>query len=150
MTDPQSIKEYWYAWLPTIVASGAIMLLWVDIRAFKKTILDELSRITIDAEKKAKDLAFDTQQKAEKVARELHDFLFRSDGTTVYVPTITCGKERLDCQQDTCKKIDTIFYKLDEIVRTRDFAKDTMMQQMAETNKILALLSDRMKKITEK
>ena len=144
------MMEHLNAWLPTVVAGGAIALLWNDIRNFKKSILDQTERLAESTEAKAKLLAKETAEKADQVARDLRLALFRSDGETVYMPRVTCERDQIRCQTLTCGKIDGLAHKLDEMNAKRETAKEAQAAQMGDVKQGLALLNEQVEQLLEK
>jgi uncharacterized protein YceH (UPF0502 family) len=141
--------EHINAWLPTIIAGGAIALLWNDIRNFKKIIIDQTQSLADSTEEKVMTLAKETQEKVEQVAKDLHTALFRIDGETVYIPRVTCEREQSRCQTLTCGKIDSISHKLDDMNKQREYAKEMQTAQMGDIKQGLALLNEQVEQLLD-
>jgi uncharacterized protein YceH (UPF0502 family) len=144
------MMEHINAWLPTVVAGGAIALLWNDIRNFKKLILDQTQELAKSTEEKARALAKETSEKADQVAKEMRHSLFRIDGETVYMPRGACEREQSRCQTLTCGKIDGLAAKLDDMNSKREAAKEAQANQMGDIKQGLALLNEQVEQLLDK
>jgi hypothetical protein len=144
------MMEHINAWLPTVIAGGAIALLWNDIRGFKKVILEQTQVLATSTEEKARALAKETGEKAEKVSRDSRTALFRIDGETVYMPRIACEREQTRCQTLTCDKMDSLSNKLDDMNNKREAAKEMQAAQMGDIKQGLALLNEQVEQLLEK
>jgi len=110
------------SWVPTIVAGGALALLWNDIRNAKAQISEVVSSL-----KKA---------------------LFREDGITNYMPRLSCEREQGRCQQTTLAKIDAMSIKMDLMDQKREHAKELQTAQMGDVKKAIAVLSERVEQLS--
>jgi hypothetical protein len=113
-------------WIPTIVAGGALALLWNDIRNAKAQF------------------AF----KIDEVVNSLKKALFREDGITNYMPRLTCEREQGRCQQNTLAKIEAMSVKMDLMDTKREHAKELQTAQMGDVKQALAVLSERVEQLS--
>jgi hypothetical protein len=111
------------SWVPTIVAGGALALLWNDIRNAKAQI--------------------------SEVVASLKKALFREDGITNYMPRLSCEREQGRCQQTTLAKIDAMSLKMDLMDSKREHAKELQTAQMGDVKQALAVLSERVEQLSE-
>jgi uncharacterized protein YceH (UPF0502 family) len=96
------------AWLPTVVATGALGLIWLDLRRFK----------------------LDVSGKVEKINETLKRALYREDGTTNYIPRTECEKEQLRCRATLCGKIDAQTNILNSMESKRDRERETIFKEL--------------------
>jgi hypothetical protein len=76
----------WANWLPSMIAAGALGLVWADMRSFKKRNTAELKLLQTDFKKA----------------------LYDENGTTKYVPRGDCERQATSCQKVLCSKIDEL------------------------------------------
>lgn len=116
-----------HAWLPTLIAGGALALIWSDMRAAKRQLW----------------------QKLEEFSLEFKRALYRDDGTTHFMPRNGCEREQARCQANTCGKIEAISVKMDLMDAKREHAKEMAQNQMADVKQALAVLTERVEQLSE-
>ena len=116
-----------HAWLPTVIAGGALALIWADVRASKRQLGKRL----------------------EEFALDFRHALYRDDGTTHFMPRNGCEREQSRCQQITCGKIEAISVKMDLMDAKREHAKEQAQIQMADVGKALAVLTERVEELSK-
>jgi len=114
-------------WLPTVIAGGALALVWGDMRSTKRLLSGKFEDLT-NAFKKA---------------------LYREDGTTNYMPRQTCEREQTRCQAMTCGKIEAISVKMDLMDAKREQAKEQHTAQLGDVRQALAVLSERVEQLSD-
>ena len=114
-------------WLPTVIAGGALALVWGDMRSTKRQLSGKFEELT-NAFKKA---------------------LYREDGTTNYMPRPTCERGQARCQSITCGEIEAISVKMDLMDAKREHAKEQHTAQLGDVRQALAVLSERMEQLSE-
>jgi uncharacterized protein YceH (UPF0502 family) len=115
------------AWLPTGIAAGALALVWGDVRSTKRQLF----------------------VKVDVISDSFKKLLFREDGTTNYIPRISCEREQLRCQTLTCGKIGELSAKMDLMDSRRERAKDIQAEQMGDIKQALAVLSERVEQLSQ-
>ena len=114
-------------WIPTIVAGGALAILWNDIRNAKAQFATKI----------------------DEVVNSLKKALFREDGITNYMPRLTCEREQSRCQSTTLAKIEAMSVKMDLMDSKREHAKELQTAQMGDVKQALAVLSERVEQLSE-
>jgi len=115
------------AWLPTGIAAGALALIWGDLRSTKRELIS----------------------KVDEAAASLKRALFREDGSTNYMLRQGCEREQLRCQTLTCGKVEELSAKMDLMDAKREHAKDLQAAQMGDIKQALAVLSERVEKLSQ-
>lgn len=115
------------AWLPTVIAGGALALIWTDMRGIKRQLASQVSEL----------------------ASTLRHALYREDGQTNYMPRNGCEREQARCQQITCGKIEALSVKMDLFDSRREHAKEQSALQMSDVKQALAVLSERVEQLSE-
>lgn len=113
------------AWLPTVIAGGALALIWGDMRGVRRELA----------------------QKLEELSATMRHALYREDGTTHYMPRSACEREQSRCQQVTCGKIEALSVKMDLMDSRREQAKEQSLAQMSDVKQALAVLSERVEQL---
>lgn len=97
-------------WLPTVVAGGALGMIWLDLRRFKN----------------------DMSVKVDEMSDQLKHALYRADGTTNYIPRSECEKEQLRCQAHLCSKIEGLGLKIDKSELRRDREREQLTAELKQ------------------
>lgn len=121
------VSEAIQAWLPTVIAGGALALIWTDVRSTKRQLSEKFDELSV-AFKKA---------------------LYRDDGTANYMHRSSCEREQARCQALTCGKIEAISVKMDLMDAKRDHAKEQHTAQLGDVRQALAVLSERVEQLSE-
>jgi uncharacterized protein YceH (UPF0502 family) len=116
-----------HAWLPTVIAGGALALIWTDVRNTKRQLSAKFDELTV-AFKKA---------------------LYRDDGTANYMHRSNCEREQARCQSITCGKIESISVKMDLMDSKMEHAKEQHSAQLGDVRQALAVLSERVEQLSK-
>ena len=117
-----------HAWLPTVIAGGALAL---------------------DLDRCAQHQAPTLSAKFDELTVAFKKALYREDGTTNYTPRSTCEREQARCQSITCGKIEAISVKMDLMDAKREHAKEQHTAQLGDVRQALAVLSERVEQLSE-
>jgi hypothetical protein len=95
------MEQLIHNWLPSLIACGALGLVWAGFQSSKKSM--ELSV------KKLEDFV-------SQVQKEMRSALYADSGITRYVLRTDCDRQSDACQRAICSKIDN----LDRFIKTSD------------------------------
>lgn len=120
-----------HAWLPSLVAVGALGLVWAGFQSSKKTMenaVEKQEKFIIEVKKEmAQSLKTSTDGLKEfiiQIQKEMRSALYNSEsGMTRFMPRADCDHQTGACQRAICSKLDS----LDKFLRASDA---DILQQM--------------------
>jgi uncharacterized protein YceH (UPF0502 family) len=84
-----------------------------------------------------------------KSKAELRRSLYHEDGTTNYMPRLSCEREQARCQILTCGKIEALSAKMDLMDSRRENAKEQQQAQMGDVKQAIAVLTERVEQLSQ-